>query len=71
MKCDKCKHLRTYTLGQDECGAGSTVQGCMKYHWENCPYPFEDSDDTYWDDCKDFRNRPEPEPTSLAEAHGQ
>ena len=54
MNCDNCKHLRQYTLGPDECGAGSTVWCCAKFHWENDPMvdPIEEGEDP-WKDCPD------------------
>ncbi len=52
MKCDSCKHLSGYTLGNDECGAGNLFQYCSKGHWEGGEPPEPNTEDP-WVNCKD------------------
>jgi len=54
MKCDSCKFNGYYTTGRDEYPGLTTIPVCRKGHWENNP-TFEGTNDTLWDDCKDYR----------------
>ncbi len=63
MKCDKCINQNGYTLGPDECGAGSFFIYCSKGHWEGSG---PDSEEEYerqcamtdpWINCVDFESK--------------
>jgi len=60
MRCDTCRNRSGYTLGQDECGAGSFFEYCGKGHWEGGgPQSAEDERaqkqaPDFWVDCKDY-----------------
>lgn len=61
MKCDTC-HLKSgYTLGEDECGAGSLFEYCSKGHWDGAGPRSEEEEKRCkslsdpWFDCSDYR----------------
>lgn len=63
MKCDDCKRRTGYTLGHDECGAGSFFEYCSSGHWEGGG---PDSQEEYerqikmpdpWRDCDDYEKK--------------
>jgi len=61
MKCDSCEFKTGYTLGPDECGAGSFFPYCAKDHWAG---DGPDSEEEYlrylkepdpWVKCNDYK----------------
>jgi len=61
MKCDTCKNKAGYTLGQDECGAGSFFEYCSKGHWEGGGPQSEEEEklqnesSDFWINCVDYK----------------
>lgn len=53
MKCYSCKYQTGYTLGSDECGAGTYFIYCAKGHWEGLGEDISAIDDP-WKNCVDF-----------------
>jgi len=61
MKCDTCQNQTGYTLGEDECGAGSFFSYCSKGHWEDGgpqseeEYEMQKNMADPWVDCLDYK----------------
>jgi len=56
--CKNCRYYNIYVTGLDEYPQCTAICTCLKGHWENGDP--DDTDYSYWQDCKDFQIKPIP-----------